>query len=393
VDLVNRVFAAVAILGIGCANPSVPLDSSATASTSTTGPAGPVTGPTGAGGAGTSSTVGTGGAPPVGTWQNVTSNLANMHSECGNLTSLTVKPDEDLLIAGVAQDGLWGSRDGGATWSAFGTAAGSAKITNRPTALVFDPANTSRFWESGIYNGGGVYMTQDDGVTFAQLGMVMHSDLVSVDLSDPAHKTLLAGGHEQTRTLNRSTDGGMTWTNVGAGLPDMTNCTLPLVLDANTFLVGCGGYGGGPVGVLRSEDGGATWTRVSTAGGGAPPLVASDGTIYWSTPGGGMVRSDDHGKTFTVTIGGGTISGARPAELPDGRIATLAGQVVATSSDRGVTWHQVTTTMTFTNSPTGSATGVTYSAKRKAFFVWYFSCADTVPPDGIQRYDFDYQTQ
>ncbi|HEX4474266.1 MAG TPA: hypothetical protein VH142_04260, partial [Polyangiaceae bacterium] len=162
-----------------------------------------------------------GGSPPTptGGWTNVTANLANMASECGNLSHLSAKPDEDELIAGIAQKGLWASTDGGGSWHQIGAGAGSDTITNRTSSLLFDPDHPDQYWESGIYNAGGVYLTTDDGATFHALGTVHHDDLISVDFTDPARKTMLAGGHEQTQTLYRSTDGGATWDNVGTNLP------------------------------------------------------------------------------------------------------------------------------------------------------------------------------
>ena len=141
-------------------------------------------------------------------WVNVTSNLANVPSECGNLTILSAMPRSNTLIAGVAQQGLWTSTDAGASWQRLGTGEGSARIINRPSWISFDPAQPARFYESGIYNDGGAYATSDGGTTFAQLGTVSHNDFVSVDYTDPARKTLLAGGHEQAQMVWKSTDSG-----------------------------------------------------------------------------------------------------------------------------------------------------------------------------------------
>ena len=55
-------------------------------------------------------------------WVNATGKLlAGMVSDCGNMSYVSAKPDEDLLIAGIALDGLWSSTDGGATWNPMGT--------------------------------------------------------------------------------------------------------------------------------------------------------------------------------------------------------------------------------------------------------------------------------
>jgi hypothetical protein len=323
-----------------------------------------------------------------GTWRNVTGNLAGMESECGNMSSVTAKPDEDLLIAGVARLGLWASTQGGEDWQQLGTGSGSASITNRPTQLVFDPMAPGTFYEAGLYNGNGVYWTQDEGRSFAALGALPHIDAVSVDFTDPRREVLLAGGHEQEKSLFRSTDHGATWQPVGASLPAKTNCSYPLVLDAQTHLVGCAGYGGGPTGILRTTNGGVDWTSVSTAGGAGAPLVASDGSIYWASAyHAGMVRSTDSGRSWTAVAGPNLFLSIPPIELPDGKIAALASEAVVISSDHGETWHAVTSKLPF------EPTGVTYSRQRKAFFILHATCTfptAVVPADAIMRFDYDY---
>src|SRR5438876_11715599 len=85
-------------------------------------------------------------------WVNVTGNLANLPSECGNLCLLSVVPGQDRIIAGIAKQGLWESRDGGMVWTRLGQGTGSDTVVNRPSRIVYDPANADIFWESGIYN-------------------------------------------------------------------------------------------------------------------------------------------------------------------------------------------------------------------------------------------------
>jgi hypothetical protein len=128
-----------------------------------------------------------------GNWVNVTSNLAGTTSECGNMTFVSAKPDEDLMIAGIARQGLWGSRDGGTSWHRLGSGSGSATIVNRTGSIIYDPARSEVFWESGIYNGNDVYRTDDDGSVFRGLGSARHNDSVSVDFTDRNRRTLLAG--------------------------------------------------------------------------------------------------------------------------------------------------------------------------------------------------------
>jgi hypothetical protein len=333
---------------------------------------------------------------PAGSWTNVTANLANMASQCGNMSDVSAKPDEDLLIAGIALDGLWGSRDGGHSWQALGSGPGSTKIVNRASSIVYDPSDSMRYWETGLYNLPGIVVTQDDGNTFTTLGDptqrdVWTNDLLGVDFTDPNRQTLVAGGHEAPQALFKSTDGGKTWASIAASLPAATNCTFPVVLDAQTYLVGCAGFGGGPSGIHRTTDGGTTWTSVSMLGGNGPPLVASDGSIYWEEVDGmGLVRSADSGKTWVQVAAQGVVIG-KPIELPDKRIAALGPKYLLASADHGLTWKPASATL-----PYFDATGVVYSTQEKAFFIWHFTCDPSpvsVPADAVMRFDFDYQKE
>ena len=141
-----------------------------------------------------------------GEWRPASGNLEGLPSECGNLSYIWSDADRGMVIAGVALQGLWANEDGSDTWTQLGQGPGSDTISNRLTSIVRDPDHPDTFWESGTYAGGGVYRTDDNGQTFRQLGDVAHSDLVSVDLSDPDRATLLTGVHEQSG-LFRSADG------------------------------------------------------------------------------------------------------------------------------------------------------------------------------------------
>ena len=196
------------------------------------------------------------GNPPSGKWINVTNNLAGLptHAPCGNLSSMCQVPGKDEIIVAVAnggsispKGGLWSSTDGGASWSHMGTRPGSDLIDNNPYAITFDPENPDIFWESGQYGKWGVYKTIDGGKTFHHLALPAYTSQTSVDFTDPERKTLVVGSVEISNTVWKSSDGGLTWTNIGANLPAGTNfSTDPVVIDANTYLVVCSGWGREP---------------------------------------------------------------------------------------------------------------------------------------------------
>lgn len=318
-----------------------------------------------------------GAAPP--TWVNITGNLANMPSECGNLTMLSPSPASAAVLAGVALKGLW-SNSSGTTWTQLGTGSGSDAIINRPSWIVYDPLDPNVFWESGIYSGGGIYRTTDGGNTFRRLGSISHNDYVSVDFTDPNRQTLLAGGHEAPQTVYKSTNGGQTWTNAGSTLPAGTKFSSnPLALSGLTYVVNAQGWAGTTAGMFRTTDGGATWMQVSTQEPYAPPLVTSSGAIYWAS-GGGLLKSTDAGVTWTRV--GNNLATIHPIELPDGRLATFSGNSIVASADGGSTWSPLGASLPY------QPAGLVYSPQRQAFFIWRWDCGNVVPADAIMQMDF-----
>ncbi|HEX2673725.1 MAG TPA: hypothetical protein VHM25_22760 [Polyangiaceae bacterium] len=341
-------------------------------------------GPVGSGG-GSNSTGNLAGNAPTDPWMDATGSLTGMKPGFGNICYLSVKPDDDELIAGLAEAGLWASTDGGETWEAMGSGKDSATITNRPTTMIYDPDHSGVFWEAGTY-GAGVFKTTDDGKTFTQLGKTEHNEHLAIDLSDPKRKTMLAAGHEQGRILWLSTDGGSTWTDIGDDLPaDATVCSYPITLDSETFLISCtqnnslpSGYG-----IFRSTDAGASWVQVCEKPGWLAPLHASDGTIYWTLENGGsLLRSTDQGLSWEEVFSGGVLS-MPPLELPSGRIVSATKDYLILSEDRGVHWRPVSSQLPF------DPEGVAYSSSQKALFSWIVSTAEEIPPGEIQRFNFD----
>ena len=330
--------------------------------------------------------------PPPAPWVVATGNLAGKSVAEPGVAYLAAKPDEDMLVAGVSDIGLWASEDGGENWDALGAAAGSLKITHFNTSIVFDPERPDVFWETGVYNGGGLFQTTDRGKTFTQLGVGILDkiDYVSPDFSDPERSTMLVGWHEESQKVFRTLDGGENWENVGTTVPATCGFSAnPLLLDSETYLLGCVKQ------IARTEDGGDTWKIVSSAGGYGPPVVASDGSIYWLIElGYGLMRSTDDGKTWKRMIGEGTIERDRALllELPDGRLATAGrtednARSVLISDDHGTSWEPIGSEMPY------MAGSLVYSAQQKAFYISTGSPEPRIPENSIMRMEWDYETE
>jgi photosystem II stability/assembly factor-like uncharacterized protein len=322
------------------------------------------------------------GGPTLPDWVDATGNLTGKSVAAGDVQFLSAKPDENLLLAGVAGFGLWGSSDGGLTWSGLGLTGDSDPITNGATAIIYDPVHPKTFWEAGIY-GPAVYRTDDGGKTIKLLGSIAHTNYVSIDFTDKDRKTMLAGPHERTQALYLSTDSGTSWDSIGENLPDGSGySSWPLVIDSQTFLAGCSNM------IARSVDAGVSWDKVSSIGGSNIPAVAPDGTIYWgSDPDQGLMRSTDQGATWTRIVGAGVITSSVIFLLPDGRLVSRNKQYVLVSPDGGDTWQVASAPFPFIPQQ------LVYSAHEKAFFISADSQEPQIPAMSVLRYDWDYETQ
>jgi hypothetical protein len=289
------------------------------------------------------------------------------------LMLLSPLPGSDTVIAAVALKGLWGNNRG-STWVHLG-GVDSDRIAN-PSSIVYDPAHPGVFWETGIYDGGGVYQTIDKGNTFRRLGSVSHVNWVSINFRDPERQTMLAGGHELAQSVYESTNGGQTWTNIGMTLPGNTGSSHPLVINSITYVVNAQGGGSGVDGIYRTTNGGTSWRRVSDRGPSGEPLVTSSGAIYWPANG-GLLKSTDSGSTWTQ-IGSG-IRPVHPLEMPDRRLVAVGTSNLIISADGGSTWSPFGGSLPF------SPSGLIYSPSRRAFFIWRSDCRNFVPSDAVME--------
>jgi hypothetical protein len=325
---------------------------------------------------------------PDGEWVNVTPELpADLVDMCGPMFFMSSYPSHDEVIAGIFNS-LWSTKDGGESWERLSQGEGSMSPNNRAQQIIYDPDDENSYWEAGIY-GNGVFKTEDAGVTFKWLGGTTHVDAISVDLTDPERKTMLSSGHE-VQLVQKSVDAGETWQDISDSLPEAKWCRNSLIIDAETYLLGCGGGFNmtGKPSTLRTTDGGKSWTKVFDDGGGAIPIVHSDGTIIWPLePEHGLAVSSDQGETWEARPQI-ELQAVSPIELPDGRIASITESRVVLSDDQGVTWKNVSPKTPFV------PVGFTYSPFQKAFFIFFFRCtaeSQGSQGDEIFRFDFDYE--
>lgn len=257
------------------------------------------------------------------------------------------------------------------TPSPFRQYSGPPPFSGRVTAIAPHPTNAQVAYVGGAV--GGLWKTVDGGTTFrpvfdGQDTLAIGS--VAVDRLNP--ETIYVGTGEANSTstygvrrmsdsyygtgLFKSTNGGSTWSKVGAGTfgschiaavqPHPT--TLGVVVAAVTSS-GIQGPTGCAAGLYRSTDGGATWTRrlnTASTGGDFAALslsVSPAAPTRWFAGIGsaGVYRSTDSGATWTFLTA---------APLPD---YTLVGRVAVSVSP--VDANRVYAAM---STPAGASLGV-----------------------------------
>ena len=160
--------------------------------------------------------------------------------------SLTVHPtDPDIVLLGTERNGFIQSQDGGATWARY------------RAGLRSDPSGYSEIW--------------DIDFSASNPDIIMAATL---DSPGPAAGPRVSGG------LYRSTDGGVTWTQLNCGFA--SSRVVSIRIDPSNPDVAVAGLEGGwpsftgpgadqyyPGGIYRTVDGGQYWSRV--------PVGANDG--------------------------------------------------------------------------------------------------------------------
>jgi photosystem II stability/assembly factor-like uncharacterized protein len=221
-------------------------------------------------------------------------------------------PDGSAYIG--TQDSVRRSTDGGITWTLLNLGIG---LNDQVFDVALDPSNPLNIW-AGITDASGsqpvnVMRSTDSGATWSNrtppLAAPMSCRGIAVNPSNSNSVIAVFGGDFGGGQVWTTTDGGGSWTDRSAGLPN--NPMQAVVYDGTRLLVGGGQlFGSENVGLYRSTDVGATWTPLHD--GTWPVLVVgaiavdpNDAqTILVATDGSGVNRTTDGGGSWEIGIGG-----------------------------------------------------------------------------------------
>lgn len=267
----------------------------------------------------------------------------------GSIVALERAPSSSLTLYALADNGdLFQTTDGAVTWSR----RESRRFNTAISSLAVDPMDAETAYAvaySQDSNFNLLLRTHDGGRSWMPL---RYTSSIWALQFDPVHPNVLYGTGSG---LERSVDGGHSWTPVGFGtLPVFSLAVDPF--DGQTLLAAVGGNEVGvPVVVWRSRDRGLTWQSTPLA---APPGgldyyvpylvfdqsrrdtayafmvlqvlgIASPGAVY---------RSRDGGRSWSPLPAATGIVDL--ATSPDGRLYAAAANLgVAHSDDGGETWQ------------------------------------------------------
>ncbi|HEX4748430.1 MAG TPA: hypothetical protein VH302_02710 [Bryobacteraceae bacterium] len=194
--------------------------------------------------------------------------------------------DPMLLYIGFATGGLWKSTDAGNHWHSLfdlmpDESIGAIGIAPSDPNIVYVGTGEANNRQSSSI-GDGVWGTTDGGKTWTHLGLedTQAINRIAVDPTNPKIVFIAAPGHlfgpNKERGLYRSTDGGKTWKNLkyindDTGFNDVAiDPSNPRIVYASSFSrrrTWWGYNGGGPDSALwKSADGGNTWTKLDGPG-------------------------------------------------------------------------------------------------------------------------------
>jgi len=204
-------------------------------------------------------------APITNTGWNPTN--SGQFNQTGRINSIAVDPtNNNVIYIGAATGGVWKTTDGGTTWTPLtdnqcSLAMGSVAIDPSNHNVVYAGTGEENF-SGDSYYGCGVLKSTDGGATWTQLGASIFQTstggarIARVVINPSNTNTLLVASDFG---LYRSTDAGANFSLVQTGVA--TDVVIDPTTPATAYAAIGNIFGAAANGVYKSTDSGATWAR------------------------------------------------------------------------------------------------------------------------------------
>ncbi|MDP3244151.1 MAG: FG-GAP-like repeat-containing protein [bacterium] len=253
-----------------------------------------------------------------------------------NPISVAVSPayaTDNTIFFGDAFDGAYKSTDKGANWTLVNNPADALPISRLAFSPNYATDSTIFIGEGASGDGKTIYRSTDGGATWTNLSLgitevdeAVYDIEISPNYANDSTVFVVVGGNASDADTNdiwRSSNGGITWTLVNAGINSAWAWSLALTPNFSNVAPKAGkAYAGfsltGAVGselVYASTDQGDSWTAVRTTGKDTivevSPNFVSDSTLYLGAPGAYLQKCTDGAPLTCTDLGSlGTGNGA-----------------------------------------------------------------------------------
>lgn len=183
----------------------------------------------------------------------------------GRTRSLVIHPtNPNEMWAGAVGGGIWRSTNAGVSWAPVNDQVGNLAVCSlvlAPTTPLTIYAGTGEgFYNGDAIVGDGVFKSTDGGATFFRLTATAAWDYVNRVAVSPANSSIVLAATRSPGGIQRSADGGATWTNVR-----LADACMQVAFDPNNGARCVADvYEGGAHRVVYSTNGGLTWTNAAS---------------------------------------------------------------------------------------------------------------------------------
>ena len=220
------------------------------------------------------------------------------------ITAMAVDPSNASTVYLGGFSGLLKTTDAGSNWTAIN---GSPLFNTTVNAIVFDPSTASTIY---VGTASGAFKSTDSGSTWiAQNNFgVPGTPSVRAFAIDPAAPLTIYAG-TSSNGLFKSTNGGGVWTamNSGMGGPNPTNINA-IVIDPGSSSTIYTGHGSSSFdgGINKSTNGGTSWTPLTNGvpNRGVMAMVATSSAVYAAINSAGIIKTTNGGTSWTTNENG-----------------------------------------------------------------------------------------